>query len=91
MATVVLRQVPPTFPIGTSVGCWPKVKGQHELGVQGPQITSATVAADGSLTFSNAGITADNGYGYVASAVVGGVRRYIAFSGDQRLSWAGAH
>jgi hypothetical protein len=91
MATVVLRKVESTFPVGTTVGCFLRAKGCHEVGAQGPQITSAAVAADGSLTFTNAGITADNGLGYVASATVGGIKRYMGFSADQRTSWAGAH
>jgi hypothetical protein len=65
------------FPVGTVVGLFPAGAVPAGAGTNRPpgaaQVTSATVAADGSLTFS--GVTAETPY--AAYALVGGEHRVI--------------
>lgn len=63
------------FPVGTSVGAY--VHGSRQDGSQpgSPVIASATVAADGSLTITNAGISSLTPY--LLAAQVGGVWQYL--------------
>jgi hypothetical protein len=66
MGTIALAAVSDRWPVGTSVGAWPA--GTIPAGSDGPPqtndaaIVSAAVAADGSLTLTNAGLLADTPY-----------------------------
>lgn len=72
MATVLVNRSD-LWPVGTSVGIYPA--GSQTDGAPGaPAIASATVAADGSLTVTNAGILSLTAY--VAAAQVSGTWRY---------------
>ncbi len=79
MATVTVANANPPFPAGTTVKIYP-TKGfptqDPPAGAPpGTEITSAAVAAGGSLTLTNAGIV-EQAY-YVLYAQVGGVDRYM--------------
>lgn len=71
MSVVINR--PDRFPVGTVVGIYPAANEQRDGKPSGTAITTATVASDGSLTFT--GLT--EGVPYVAYALVGSANRYV--------------
>jgi hypothetical protein len=63
------------FPVGTSVGAYPGNARQPGQAASAAAIASATVAADGTLTITDAGILSLTPY--VLYASVGGEHRYL--------------
>ena len=74
MATVTLRRSD-VFPVGTSVGIFPRNAIVPGRGAQGTAIASAAVDSDGLLTVTNAGIA--DYTPYAAYAQVGAEHRHL--------------
>ena len=78
------------FPVGTSVGAYPSQGRKHEGKPAGAVTEAATVAADGSLTYTSL----LEGRPYQLYALVEGEHRYVRVEGPQSVatplqSWDG--
>lgn len=97
MANVTVANRSDVFPVGTSVSLFPRSSSRaHEVkpndptpGTPGPPwgtaIATATVAANGSLTFTGAAANTE----YIAYAQVGGVHRELRVSNRQYVPPSG--
>jgi hypothetical protein len=74
MASIV-AQVSDRFPVGTSVGAYPANSQVPGAGASGSAIASATVAANGTVTITNAGIVDHTPY--ILYAAVNGQHRHM--------------
>lgn len=82
-----LIQLEDRFPPGTSVQLF-KASGRKEDDKPvGTAVATATVAADGSVSFTG---VPDDGAGYVAYALLGGRHVYVR-TGSGAVSWAARH
>lgn len=87
--TRVVTHVEDRYPIGTTVSLYKRddVKDGGKT-LSGTAVASATVASDGSLTFST--VPSDVGH-YVMVATVSGKPITIGTGGDGTTSWAARH
>lgn len=86
MATVTLNRSD-LFPVGTTVGVYPRNSVAPDAGATGSAIASAAVAADGTLTVTNAGIA--DYTPYTCYAKVAGEHRYALVQSNLTAHVAG--